>query len=88
MSDDKKNIPDTGKVDEPLKLGKVEPVKVDSPVQDQPVPTKAVMPTAAKQPVLADKEISKDRSAPVPSKGAARVKIVQVKMREFPISNR
>ena len=41
MADDKKNIPDAGKVDEPPKLGKVEPVKADSPVQDQPAPAKA-----------------------------------------------
>mgnify|MGYP005759262163 CR=1 FL=1 len=35
MADDKKNIPDAGKVDEPPKLGKVEPVKADFPVQDR-----------------------------------------------------
>ena len=34
MADDKKNIPNTGKVDEPPKPGKAEPVKADSPVQD------------------------------------------------------
>ena len=41
MADDKKNIPDAGKVDDPPKLGKVEPVKADFPVQDQPAPAKA-----------------------------------------------
>ena len=40
MADDKKNIPDTGKVDEHPKPGKVEPVKADPPVQDQPAPAK------------------------------------------------
>ena len=44
MADDKKNIPDAGKVDEPPKPGKVEPVKADPPVQDQPAPAKAEAP--------------------------------------------
>ena len=62
MTDDKKNIPDAGKVDEPPKPGKVEPVKADHPVQDQPAPAKAeapviedaskvVTPLAAEKPV-------------------------------------
>ena len=62
MADDKKNIPDAGKVDEPPKPGKVEPVKADSPVQDQPTPARAeapvtedaskvVTPPAAEKPV-------------------------------------
>ena len=40
MADDKKNIPDTGKVDEYLKPGMVESVKADPPVQDAPAPAK------------------------------------------------
>ena len=44
MADDKKNIPDAGKVDEPPKPEKVEPVKADFPVQDQPAPAKAEAP--------------------------------------------
>lgn len=44
MADNKKNIPDTGKMYEPPKTGKVEPVKADSPVQDQPTPAKAEAP--------------------------------------------
>ena len=40
MADDKKNIPDAGKVDDSPKPGKVEPVKADPPVQDQPAPAK------------------------------------------------
>ena len=44
MADDKKNIPDTGKVDEPPKPGKVEPGKADSPVQDQHAPAKTETP--------------------------------------------
>ena len=34
MADDKKNIPNAGKADEPPKSGKVEPVTADSPVHD------------------------------------------------------
>lgn len=79
MADDKKNIPDAGKVDEPPKLGKVEPVKADFPVQDQPAPAKAdapviedaskvVKPPAVEQPAPAGKE-AKDKDAPAPSKG-------------------
>ena len=44
MADDKKNIPDAGKVDELPKLGKTEPVKTNFPVQDQPAPAKAESP--------------------------------------------
>ena len=79
MADDKKNIPDAGKVDEPPKLGKVEPVKADSPVQDQPAPAKAdasvvegaskvATPPTAEQPAPAGKEAPKDKDAPAPSK--------------------
>ena len=78
MADDKKNIPDAGKVDEPPKPGKVEPVKADPPVQDQPAPAKAdasvvegapkvATPPAAEQPAPADKEAPKDKDAPAPS---------------------
>ncbi len=41
MADDKKNIPDTGKADEPPKPGKTDPVKADPTVQDQFTPAKA-----------------------------------------------
>ena len=44
MADDKKNIPDAGKVDEHSKPGKVEPVKADPPVQDHSAPAKAEAP--------------------------------------------
>ena len=78
MSDDKKNIPGTGKVDEPPKPGKVEPVKDDFLVQDQPAPTKAESPViedvfkvvaspTAEQPAPAGKEAPKDKDAPAPS---------------------
>lgn len=36
MVDDKKNIPDAGNAEAPLKQGETEPVKVDHPVQCQP----------------------------------------------------
>ena len=78
MADNKKNIPDTGKMYERPKPGKVEPVKADSPVQDQPAPAKAespviedaskvVAPLTAEQQAPAGKEVPKDKDAPVPS---------------------
>ena len=77
MADDKKNIPDAGKVDNPPELGKVE--QAAPPVQDQPVPAKAeapvvedaspvVTPPAAEQPAPAGKEAPKDKDTPAPSK--------------------
>lgn len=42
--DDKKNILDAGKVDESTKLGKTEPVKTDSPMQNKATPTGAENP--------------------------------------------
>ena len=79
MADDKKNIPDAGKVGDPPKSGKNEPVKADPPVQDQSAPAKAkasvvegaskvVKPPAVEQPAPAGKE-AKDKDAPAPSKG-------------------
>lgn len=41
MADDKKNVPDAGKVDEPTKLGKTEPVIAEPLVHDQPAQAKA-----------------------------------------------
>ena len=78
MADDKKNIPDAGKVDNPPEPGKVEPAKAAPPVQDQPAPAKAdasvvegapkvATPPAAEQPAPADKEAPKDKDAPAPS---------------------
>ena len=79
MADDKKNIPDAGKVDEPPKPGKVDPAKAAPPVQDQPAPVKAespviedaskvVAPLTAEQPAPAGKEAPKDKDTPAPSK--------------------
>ena len=67
MADDKKNIPDAGKVDEP--------VKADFPVQDQPTPakanapviedaTKVVKPPEAEQPAPFKTEAPKEKDAP------------------------
>ena len=78
MADDKKSIPDAGKVDEPPKPGKVEPAKTAPPVQDQLSPAKTeapevegapkvVTPPAAEQPASAGKEAPKDKDAPAPS---------------------
>ena len=80
MADDKKNIPDAGKVDEPLKPGKTESVKTDPSVQDQSAPAKAEAPViedaskvvtspAAEPSAPADKESPKDKSASSPAKG-------------------
>ena len=44
MADDKKNIPDAGKVDDSPKPGKVEPAKAAPLAQDQPAPAKAEAP--------------------------------------------
>lgn len=41
MADDKKNISDARKVDEPPEPGKTEPVKTAPTVQDQTAPAKA-----------------------------------------------
>ena len=82
MADDKKNIPDAGKVDELPKSGKTEPVKTNFPVQDQPAPAKAeapviedaskvVTPPTAEQSAPAGKEAPKDKDAPTPSKEGA-----------------
>ena len=75
MADNKKNIPDAGKADEPPKPGKVEPAKAAPPVQDQPAPAKAeapviedapkvVKPLTAEQPAPAGKEAPKEKDAP------------------------
>ena len=56
MADDKKNIPDTGKVDEPPKPGKVEPIKADSTVQDQPAPAKTEFPVVEGSPLGKDEK--------------------------------
>ena len=79
MADDKKNIPDAGKVDNPPEPGKVEPAKAAPPVQDQPAPAKAdasvvegaskvATPPVAEQPAPADREAPKTKDAPDPSK--------------------
>ena len=69
MVDDKKNIPDAGKV---------EPAKAVPPAQDQPAPAKAdasmvegapkvATPPTAEQPAPAGKEAPKGKAAPAPS---------------------
>ena len=71
MADDKKNIPNAGKVDDSPKPGKVEPVKADSPVQDQPTPARAEAPVtedASKvvTPLTAEKPVE-GKTAPDPT---------------------
>ena len=48
LADDKKNIPNTGKVGEYPEPGKTGPIKADPPVQDQPAPAEA--PAVTEQP--------------------------------------
>ena len=82
MADDKKNIPDAGKVDNPTEPGKVEPAKAAPPVQDQPAQAKVettvvegapkvVPPPGAEQPAQAGKDTPKDKDASAPSKEGA-----------------
>ena len=82
MADDKKNIPDAGKVDEPPRPGKVESVKADSPVQDQPDPAKAeapvtedaskvVTPPTAEKPVEGKTASDPSAEQPAPASNAA-----------------
>ena len=82
MADDKKNIPDAGKVDELPKPGKTEPVKTAPTVQDQTAPAKTetpvvegattvITPPAAEQPAPAGKEAPKGKDAPAPSVAGA-----------------
>lgn len=82
MADDKKNIPDAGKVDNPPEPGKVEPAKAAPPVQDQPAQAKVettvvegapkvVPPPGAEQPAQAGKDTPKDKDASAPSKEGA-----------------
>ena len=82
MADDKKNIPDAGKADESLKLGKSEPVKTALMVQDQTALAKAeapvvegtpevVTPPVAEQPAPIGKNTPKDKDSPAPSKESA-----------------
>ena len=73
MADDKKNIPDAGKVDESPKLGKIEPAKADPPVQDRPAPAKEEAPViedASKvvTPPAAEQQAPTGNEAPAPSK--------------------
>ena len=72
MADDKKNIPDAGKVDNPPELGKVE--QAAPPVQDQPAPAKTEAPVvegASKGVTPLAAEAPKDKDAPAPSKEGA-----------------
>ena len=72
MADDKKNIPDVGKVDEPPKPGKVEPAKATPPVQVQSPPTKAEAPKEKDAPAKEDaSQPGKDeKQTTIPGMGA------------------
>ena len=96
MADDKKNIPDAGKVDEPPKQGKVEPVKADSPAQDQPALAKAeapvtegaskvVTPPAAEKPV--EGKTAPDPAAEQPAPAGSRCPPTALSARSAPRRN-
>ena len=85
MADDKKNIPNAGKVAEPTKPGKTEPIKDDPPVQDQHAPakteapviedvSKVITPPAAEQPAPADREAPKTRLIQLRKKRGHRIR--------------
>lgn len=67
MTDDKKNIPEAGKVGESPEPEKVEPVKADPPVQDQPSPAKAEAPK--------EKDAPAKEGVPQPGKGEKQTTI-------------
>ena len=73
MADDKKNIPDAGKVNEPAKAENTEPMKADPAMPEQPAPSKPETPAvedAPKAPVppVAEKAPTPGAEQPAPSK--------------------
>ena len=73
MADDKKNIPDAGKVDEPPKPGKVEPAKTAPPVQDQLAPAKTEAPEVEGAP----KVVKRGTTHPTPASPPQREEAVE-----------
>ena len=73
MADDKKNIPDAGKVNEPAKAENTEPMKADPAVPEQPAPSKPETPAVedapkAAVPPVAEKAPTPGAEQPAPSK--------------------
>ena len=73
MADDKKNIPNAGKVDEPAKAENTEPMKADPAVPEQPAPSKPETPAVGDAPKAAvppavEKSPSLGAEQPAPSK--------------------
>ena len=62
MADNRKNIPDAGKVDKPPKPGKVEPAKATPSVQDQPAREGAAKSTPPKKAAAPDKSKQTDKA--------------------------
>ena len=63
MADDKKDIPDAGKVNEPAKAENTEPIKADLAAPQQPAPAKAE--------ALAEEDASKTAAPPAAEKATA-----------------
>ena len=73
MADDKKNIPDAGKVNEPAKAENTEPMKADPAVPEQPAPSKPETPAVGDAPKAAvppavEKSPALGAEQPAPSK--------------------
>ena len=73
MADDKKNIPDAGKVNEPAKAENTEPMKADPAMPEQPSPSKLEAPAVedapkAAVPPVAEKAPTPGAEQPAPSK--------------------
>ena len=79
MADDKKNIPDAGKVNEPAKAENTEPMKADPAMPEQPAPSKpeapavegapkAAAPPAAEKAPAPEQDDPKVKDNPTPSK--------------------
>lgn len=73
MADDKKNIPNAGKVDEPAKAENTEPMKADPAVPEQPAPSKPETPAVGDAPKAAvppavEKSPALGAEQPAPSK--------------------
>ena len=73
MADDKKNIPDAGKVNEPAKAENTEPMKAEPAVPEQPAPSKPETPAVedapkAAVPPVAEKAPTPGAEQPAPSK--------------------
>ena len=64
MADDKKNIPDAGKVDNPAKVENTEPIMADPAMPEQPAPSKPEFPAVEDAPKAAAPPAAEKASIP------------------------